>query len=295
MAYSNKFVINILVNNEIISELNNGQLSIPFGSEYKIRLRNRNNRRAVCKLFIDEEDVSGGGFIINANSFVDIERPVHSASKFKFVSTKSIEAQDFGKNRENTDKSLGLIRAEFALEKSEDVVKVIHEHHYHNHQWPYGWRYKTWSSTPPSIGGFSQNEMAFNSKKLKPRSLNVNNTDMVYDSLINSASSAAFGNVGGQNSERTLEDGATVLGSASSQRFVTSSCDVEDNWTVLKVFILGYNHTLGYIQPETASIEVNSKETTELSQEIEKLELLKLQLQKEQLLKEIEQLQKVQS
>jgi len=61
MVYSNKFVMCVLHHGHPLKELANGMVSLPFGAEYALRLRNKNNRRAVVKLFIDGENVSGGG------------------------------------------------------------------------------------------------------------------------------------------------------------------------------------------------------------------------------------------
>ena len=107
----------IFINGTIAKELANGQINIPFGSEYKIRIRNKHNRRSVCKISIDGENISGEGFVIGANSFVDIERPVDVDRKFKFVSLDSEEAYDHGKNGPNYNKIKGVISADFALEK----------------------------------------------------------------------------------------------------------------------------------------------------------------------------------
>src|SRR5262252_1683017 len=65
MVYSSRFVLSVLLNGNIAPERTDGVVAIPFGSEYGIRCRNRNKgRRALVKLFVDNENISGGGFII---------------------------------------------------------------------------------------------------------------------------------------------------------------------------------------------------------------------------------------
>ena len=96
MVYSNKFVISILVDGNTQQELANGTVKLPFGAEYAIRLRNKNSRRAVAKLFVDGENVSGNGYIVPANDHVDIKRHWDKDVAFKFVELDSPEAVDAG-------------------------------------------------------------------------------------------------------------------------------------------------------------------------------------------------------
>src|SRR4051812_30001008 len=99
--YSGKFVMNVLLDGHFIQEKANGSVPIPFGSEYSIKIRNKNNRRAVVRFSIDGENVSGDGYVIQSNHFLDIERHQSNPSKFRFVSLDSDEAYDFGKNGPN--------------------------------------------------------------------------------------------------------------------------------------------------------------------------------------------------
>lgn len=122
MMYSQGCVIAILVDGQVLEESVAGIVAIPFGSQYVIRLRNKNGRTAVAKILIDNENVSEDGFVVRAGSYIDIERPVHKAAKFKFVPATSGEAVEFGKNNK-TDDSNGVIRVEWRFEK-EKVYKA---------------------------------------------------------------------------------------------------------------------------------------------------------------------------
>lgn len=115
-AYSAGFVLNVIVNGIMQHVTVDGRVELPFNSEYKLRLQNKNNRRAVAKVFIDDENVSGGGFVINAYSHVDIETSPDKGYKFKFVSLDSGQAADAGKST-NHNGEKGVIRVEFSLEK----------------------------------------------------------------------------------------------------------------------------------------------------------------------------------
>jgi hypothetical protein len=139
MVYSQKFVMSVLVNGVPQRELSNGCVPMDFGTEYALRLRNKNNRRAMVKLFIDGESIGGEGFLVNANDFVDIKRSVDKDAAFKFVSLESPDAVDFGKNGPNLDKIKGTIEARFYLEKekpSYTFTPTIEHHHHHHYPRP---------------------------------------------------------------------------------------------------------------------------------------------------------------
>jgi hypothetical protein len=126
--YSNNFVVAIVYNNEFMDDTN-GVVALPFGAEYKIRLRNKNNRRAVAKVFIDGENVTEDGIVVPANDYVDLERSTVKAVKFKFVSSKSGEAIEQGKNNK-TDESNGLIKTEWKLEREyRPAPSVLYRRH----------------------------------------------------------------------------------------------------------------------------------------------------------------------
>lgn len=97
MVYSSRFVVCVLVNGQPAKERADGVVPIPFGSEYVLRFRNKNNRRAVVKFTIDGENVSGNGYIVPAHSAIDIKRHSEVDRAFKFVDLESGEAIDYGK------------------------------------------------------------------------------------------------------------------------------------------------------------------------------------------------------
>lgn len=124
VMYSNNFVVCIIVNGHISEETKDGIITLPFDTEYKIRVRNKHNRRAVAQVFVDDENVSLGGVVVNGNSFVDIDGPVGKHVNFRFVSAKSEAAIDAGKNNK-TDGSNGVIRVEWRLEKERIVPTYV--------------------------------------------------------------------------------------------------------------------------------------------------------------------------
>ena len=167
--YSNKFVVCLLLNGEVQKELANGVVKLPFGSEYALRFRNKHNRRAVVQIYVDGENVSGGGYVIPANDAIDIKRHHDKDRAFKFVSLDSPDAIEHGKNGPNEDKVKGTIEARFYLEKEkvQPVYPVVIDHHHHHHHdhyvptpiypepWPKPWRpYGPWcGETNITYGG----------------------------------------------------------------------------------------------------------------------------------------------
>lgn len=280
MAYKNKFIVCVIVDGKIIKELDNGQIDIPFGSEYKIRLRNKHDRRAVCKLFIDGENVSDGGFIIEANSFVDIERPANVEKKFKFVSLDSEEAHDFGKNGPNPNKTKGTIVAEFALAyvRPETVPHA-----------PINWR---------------QDKLRWEWEKYRYDKLApLTDAPYIYSSTIppkRQPSMIKYGSFTGTcrgaaglplaSSSKITQDGATVEGSHSNQRFNHQYFIDDGNWTTVRVFLQGYVVdrfvSSKPTQTEDMELECLEKQLEELRKEKQRRE------KKEKLREEIRKLEK---
>jgi len=98
--YQQKCVMTILDQNGLMLKEDNGVCKLRFNSEYKIRLRNKNDFKVLAKVTIDGKpltSMSESGVIIDPNSKVELERwidDMHSGSKLKFVSAMHPDAQD---------------------------------------------------------------------------------------------------------------------------------------------------------------------------------------------------------
>ncbi len=252
MAYSNKFVACVIVNGQILKELENGVVPIPFGSEYSLRFRNRNDRRAVVQFFVDGENVSSNGYIIGANSVIDIKRHSGVDRAFKFVSLDSDEAADFGKSGPNADKKKGLIEARFYLEKVAPNPQIVDHHHYH-HGAPYinpNWGIYTQPTWVGGLGGFTSCNTD------TQHSIGSCSGDVTLDfdnSCLRSATPKRSRSFVTPASLRKcgpkLDDGCTVEGASTGQSFAVVSIDVEDTFTTVKMFLQGYDSS----QPVQAS------------------------------------------
>ena len=120
MSYNEQFVLCVLHNGSPVREIERA-VSLPYHSEYKIRLKNKNALlRARAKVWIDGRQVSNlGDFILKPNETLDLERFLdHSMSegnKFKFVPLNDSRVND------PTDSENGIIKVEFYRERLPDI------------------------------------------------------------------------------------------------------------------------------------------------------------------------------
>ena len=115
--YQSKLVASLKANGKILREFKD-TVYIPFGSEYSFLLKNLNTTRALVNVFIDGEDMTPGGLVLNAGQEVDLERSIKGGNlkegnRFKFIErTSAIEDGPRGVKLED-----GLVRIEFQFEK----------------------------------------------------------------------------------------------------------------------------------------------------------------------------------
>jgi hypothetical protein len=117
MMYESKLVASLKANGKILREFKD-TVYIPFGSEYSFLLKNLNTKRALVNVFIDGEDMTPGGLVLNAGQEIDLERSIKGGNltegnRFKFIErTGAIESGPRGIKLED-----GLVRIEFQFEK----------------------------------------------------------------------------------------------------------------------------------------------------------------------------------
>ena len=156
MMYANRFVATIKVNNQILRE-QNGVVTIPFGSEYSILLKNLNSVRAMVKVEVDGKDATEGtSLIIHPNSDLELERYIRGGNfergnRFKFIERTGEIEKHRGIKIDD-----GLVRVEFKAEQQ--TVRVPRIHYYDEyvpvphpwHPWDYPWYprpYRIWPQT----------------------------------------------------------------------------------------------------------------------------------------------------
>ena len=148
MTYYEKFIAVVKSQGKILRERGD-VVTLPFGSEYSLLLKNKNSKKALVSVEIDGKSVldNGGKFIIQPNSEFELEgfvEGVRGTNKFKFIQ-KTQQISDYRGDRIDD----GLIRIEFTYEKEivkrtiiEETFKNIknyeeHHHHHHHHHRDY--------------------------------------------------------------------------------------------------------------------------------------------------------------
>ena len=113
--YQSKLVSSLKANGKILREFKD-TVFVNFGSEYTVYMKNLNTKRALVNVFIDGEDMTPGGIVLNAGQEIDLERSIKNGNlregnKFKFIErTGAIE------NHRGIKLEDGLVRVEYQFE-----------------------------------------------------------------------------------------------------------------------------------------------------------------------------------
>lgn len=132
--YQNKVAVAIKVNGQILRERGDS-VSLPFGSEYAVLVKNLHGVRVQFKLQVDGEDATGTWIVLQPNTSVDMEWFIRngnwqSGPRFKFVErTGQIEAHRGIKVDD------GLVRVEFQVEQP-TVTDTIYRRRVVTDEWP---------------------------------------------------------------------------------------------------------------------------------------------------------------
>jgi hypothetical protein len=230
MMYSNQLAVAIKSNGKVLREQKDTVL-LPFGSEYSVFIKNLNTVRALVHIEIDGQDVGEGGFVINANDSIDIERFIRNGNlkegnRFKFIERTAGIEKHRGVGVED-----GLIRVEFQFEKPAPLYWYDpYKYDPWKKQWPYDNTY--WGT----CNGFTSDTL---SRSVKGTSLG-NNIQ---------ASSATYTASNSSDAAPTVyvdvnDVGITVPGSVSDQQFQTvSSFPLESTKHVIVMKLLGETET----------------------------------------------------
>ena len=228
--YRDKFVLSVIHDGHPVKETGRKwvrEVAIPFDNEYKIRLKNKNDRSCTARVFIDGKRVSQlGDVIVTAGGTIDLERYIdrslEKGKKFKFVPLDHQDVDD------PTSSSNGIIKVEFRKAKHQNGIKI-----------DYDWRdfawvlpYKEDNNGPQWTysGGDADGTSG-------PMGNVVNDTVMYSASNDDGVRSFSGGELSTLKSSKSA--GATVEGSKSNQQFTYSNLEVSDYTTTLKLKIVG--------------------------------------------------------
>jgi len=209
MAYSHNFVATVKVGSKILRE-NKEVVTLPFGSEYSIYLKNQNSVRAIVRVSIDGQnlsDVADGWVIIGANQTLELERFIRNGNfdkgnRLKFIErTAQIEEYKGGIGIDD-----GLIRVEYKFEVT--------------NSYPY---YTTFTNTCGSLqggqtlGNINTCEANFGANTL--RSARIKGSSSGPSGQSRSVQAQQMNMMMKQESLDLNEAGITVAGSESNQKF----------------------------------------------------------------------------
>ena len=147
--YEDRFVVVVEQGGRVLREIGD-TVTIPFGSDYGLRLKNLNSRRAVAKVTIDGEDVLGGNEVVvgpNAElalqGFMSADGRVRR--KFRFT-RKTAEVVEHRGDRLDD----GMVRVEFRYEQPKPRVEETIHFHYDSYPWFRPWPHypNTWYGNP---------------------------------------------------------------------------------------------------------------------------------------------------
>lgn len=199
--YQNRFVAVVKCNGKVLREKDN-VVTLNFGSEYALFLKNLSSQRANVKISIDGQDILyGSSLIIDPNSQTDLVGFLDGCTvrhKFKFIQ-KTKQIQDHRGDRIDD----GIIRIEYAFEKKPDIVQrktIIHDHEHHHYDY-YPRRRYFYDYHPPlfsdihwassGIKGMTERSIGFNASPIysncagnlgeKVMTSNVANSQVVND------------------------------------------------------------------------------------------------------------------
>lgn len=246
MVYSNKCVLAVKHNEKFLKEQKNGIVVLPFGASYSLHIRNKHNRRALVKIFIDQEEVSGPGYIIDANSHIQVERFHDVARKFQFAPVDSEEAIESGKNHSGA----GVIEAHFYLEKEQKSTLGSYVDNVHDEpEYPFvphpddpyvPFRPKPYKRPPFPLGGLDQYKK-FGEVPLQLWDSGVRGTigtrgiDASHAMLMNASYSTSL--------NQEPEAGCTIEGQYSQQKFHSAYIDVDQcAHAKIKLTLKGVEH-----------------------------------------------------
>ncbi len=219
MTYREHIVAVLKVDGHILRE-DHDTVTLPFGAEYSIMIKNLNSVRVQAKVSIDGKDVTDGArMIIHPNSSLDLERYIHNGNmnagnRFKFIERTPEIEEHRGAGIDD-----GIIRVETWAE----VVQPMTIDYYYQQQHP-------WRTPSPFIDGILR------SNSVRPTSSTAKRSG------IRGSSTNFTAPLQGNDAELQMncDAGITVPGSVSNQQFFTvSDFPVENQSHVLVLKLRG--------------------------------------------------------
>ena len=248
MMYQNKFIAAVKHNNQILREYKD-TVRIPFGSEYKIYLKNLNTVRAQFRVFIDGTEAVDW-VILQPNTGIDLERYLHGnlnqGNRFKFIErTENIEKHRSVKAED------GIIKVEYKFE-----IPILNDYKV--------WRLPTQTPWVPNKGKTFLGNSWDVTHSTTPNDGHY--TDCGQNGILRGMKVQASNMIGGMSVGETScyvsnvnDAGITVPGSVSNQKFYTASdfdCGPSE---VIILKLIGELNEVKVVKPITVKLKPKCK------------------------------------
>lgn len=255
MVFKEQFVVVLKVNGKVLREKDDNVVTLPFGSEYSLLLKNLTSRTAGVNISIDGKDVLGGSqLVIDKNSEHELKGFLEGSevrNKFKFIQ-KTKEVQEHRGDKIDD----GIIRIEFAYEKRSPKVREIiwdhipyvhpHDHWYHTHRYyepiykPF-WTYcSNLASNDSDAAKDNLNVQVYNCSSTVSSEQHANSSSVKTTSESQTRSVAKDSQTINHCFSEPLEDeGITVKGSETTQGFQYASLGILETSEVITIRMRG--------------------------------------------------------
>ncbi|GAF91556.1 unnamed protein product, partial [marine sediment metagenome] len=159
--YQSKFIACVMVDNEIVREVRQDGsdfIYLPFGTDYHLRLKNLDHRRAVVSITIDGEDVlDGSQLVVDGNSTTDLKGFLDSKSNVAHNAFRFIEKTEKVRQHRGERVDDGIVRVEVQFE--EDLPQIEQTIKWPKNE-PFGYPWGQWYPQTTNIwydsGGLNQ-------------------------------------------------------------------------------------------------------------------------------------------
>jgi hypothetical protein len=253
MTYKKGLVAALKVGGKILRE-DGDRVSLPFGSEYSVLLKNLDSVRVQSRIWIDGKDATDGtNLVLSPNSSMEIERFIRAGNLERGNRLKFIEKTAEIEEARGSEVDDGLIRVEFWREKVLPApvhVPVVYDPVYPNYLWPYTLSQPHWPH--PHYPKYSRDTVTWTSSGLTGSQSSQNMgmiraQNMMSVPLNANVMSASLG---------MSESGITVPGSESGQKFhQVSSFATESQSEVVILHLVGHHGE----KPVTKAVTVDLK------------------------------------
>lgn len=121
--YNQKLVASLKANGKILREFKD-TVYCPFGAEYSILLKNLNTVRALVNVYIDGENQTPGGLVLNAHQEIDLQRSIKNGNLTEGNRFKFIERTGAVENHRGIKLEDGIVRIEYQFEMPRQTISI---------------------------------------------------------------------------------------------------------------------------------------------------------------------------